>query len=173
MRIELASLEGTDGRFAQTYEPGQLSISDERVRLAQHLTVTGRIRQSQRKVEVQGQFSTTVQVECDRCLKPVEVPVSSEFELEYVTPETYSATAAAALEEGDMSLSVFDGEGLDIDEIVGEQLLLAAPSRVLCTEACKGLCPECGVDRNLNSCTCESREIDPRWGALKELVNGK
>jgi uncharacterized protein len=173
MRIELASLEGTDGRFAHTYEPGQLSISDERVRMSEPLTVTGRIRQSQRKVEVEGQFSTTAQVECDRCLKPLAVPVSSEFKLEYVTPETYSATPAAALEEGDLSLSVFDGEGLDIDEIVGEQVLLALPSRILCTEDCKGLCPECGVDRNLNSCKCESAEIDPRWGALKELVNGK
>jgi uncharacterized protein len=122
---------------------------------------------------VKGQFSTTAQVECDRCLKPVDVPVTAQFNLEYVTPATYAASPAAELEETDMSLSVFDGETIDIDELVGEQLLLALPSRILCREDCKGLCPECGNDRNLQDCRCETAKVDPRWGALKELVNGK
>ena len=173
MRIELASLEGTDGRFAHQYEPGQIAVTDERVQLSQPLTVTGRVRQSQKRVEVNGHFSTTAQVECDRCLKPVDVPVTAEFNLEYVTPATYAASPAAELEERDMSLSVFDGETIDLDELVAEQLLLALPSRILCREDCKGLCPECGNDRNLKDCRCESAEIDPRWGALKEIVNGK
>jgi uncharacterized protein len=172
MRIELASLE-TDGRFAHTYEPGQLALTDERVQLSQPLVVTGRVRRSQKTVEVDGQFKTTAQVECDRCLKPVDVPVSAEFSLEYVTPEAYAECSAAELEERDMSLSIFDGESIDVDELVGEQLLLALPSRILCSEDCKGLCPQCGTDRNVKECRCEAAEVDPRWGALKELVNGK
>jgi uncharacterized protein len=173
MRIELASLEGTEGRFTRTYEPGQLTLTDERVQLAEQLTVSGRIRQSQRKLEVDGQLSTTAQVECDRCLKFVSVPVTAEFSVQYVTPETYAASPTVELEETDMSVSVFDGEGIDVDELVSEQLLLALPSRILCTEDCKGLCPECGNDRNLKDCACDSAEVDPRWGALRELVNGK
>jgi uncharacterized protein len=106
-------------------------------------------------------------------LKPVDVPVNAEFRLEYVTPEAYAASSAAELEERDMSLSVFDGDAIDIDELVVEQLLLALPSRILCQEDCKGLCPVCGNNRNLKECSCESAEVDPRWGALKELVNGK
>jgi uncharacterized protein len=106
-------------------------------------------------------------------LKPVGVPVKAEFTVDYVTPDAYAASTAAELEERDMSLSVFDGEAVDMDELVGEQLLLALPSRILCSEDCKGLCPECGNDRNLKDCNCGSEEVDPRWGALKELVNGK
>jgi uncharacterized protein len=173
MRIELESLEGTDGRFAQTYEPGELALSDERVRLAQPANVTGRITRAKGQTVVTGQISSRVLVECDRCLKLVDLPVEAKFSLEYVTPQTYEARPAAELSEDDMALSVFDGEAIDIDELVGEQILLALPSRVLCQETCKGLCPMCGVDRNLSDCACESTEIDPRWRALKELVNGK
>jgi uncharacterized protein len=173
MRLELASLEGTDSKFAVEYQPGQLTLSDERVGLAQPLSASGRVRQLKGKVEVTGQISTHAQVECDRCLKLVEFPVDAKFNVEYVTPQTYEASPAAGLSETDMSLSVFDGKVLDVDELVGEQLLLAVPSRVLCQDSCKGLCPVCGNDRNLKHCACESTEIDPRWGALKELVNGK
>jgi uncharacterized protein len=173
MRIELDSLEGTDGRFAQTYETEQLALSDERVHLAQPAKVTGRIKRANREVVVKGHISSRVQVECDRCLKFVELPVETSFNLEYVTPQTYEARRAAELSENDMTLSVFDGEAIDIDELVGEQILLALPSRVLCEETCKGLCPVCGGDRNLADCACESTEVDPRWRALRELVNGK
>lgn len=173
MRIELASLEGNDGRFAVDYEPGQLALNDERVRLAQTLTATGRIRQLKNNVEVAGQISTRAQIECDRCLKFVEFPVDSNFTVEYVTPQTYEAMPAAELSETDLTVSVFDGEVIEVDELIGEQLLLSLPSRVLCQETCKGLCPVCGNDRNLVDCACESTEVDPRWGALRELVNGK
>jgi uncharacterized protein len=64
---------------------------------------------------------------------------------------------------------VFDGEALDVDEIVKEQILLAVPTRMLCREDCKGICPQCGVDKNTGECNCETKEIDPRWAALKNL----
>jgi len=52
---------------------------------------------------------------------------------------------------------------------VREQILLALPSRRLCREECKGLCPTCGADLNAGRCDCEQREVDPRWSALAEL----
>ncbi len=170
MRIELENLADTGGRFAHTYEPGQLILSEDRVQLADAATVTGRVTQRKTEISVTGQIKARVRVECDRCLNLVELPVETTFSLDYVTPQTYIANPTAELSEDDMDLSVFDGEALDVDELVGEQLLLALPSRVLCQETCKGLCPVCGGDRNLAQCTCESKEIDPRWSALKELA---
>jgi glycerol-3-phosphate acyltransferase PlsX len=59
---------------------------------------------------------------------------------------------------------------LDVDEIVKEQVLLAVPTRMLCREDCKGICPECGTDRNTGECDCVTNDIDPRWAALKNLT---
>ena len=171
MRIELAGLEGGKGTFAHAYAPGELVLKDDRVRLLVAPTISGNTRQKERRVHVSGRLAARVQVECDRCLKLVELPVDSVFRLEYVTAEDYQAQQAVELTEADLDLSVFDGEVIDIDELATEELLLAVPEHVLCKDNCKGICPVCGVDRNSVDCECQTAEADPRWAGLKELVN--
>jgi DUF177 domain-containing protein len=169
MRIELENLEGGKGDFAHVYNPDDLNPVDERVKLSAPATVNGKIRLAGNEVFVNGHIDARAQVECDRCLKPIELPVSADFELEYITPSEYESSAVAELTEAEMSVAVFDGEAIDVDEIVKEQILLAVPTRMLCREDCKGICPECGTDRNTGDCNCETKEIDPRWAALKNL----
>jgi uncharacterized protein len=169
MRIELENLEGGKGDFAHVYNPDELNPVDERVKLTAPATVNGKIRLAGNEVFVNGHVDTRAQVECDRCLKLIELPVNADFELEYITGSEYESSAVAELTEAEMSVAVFDGEALDIDEIVKEQILLAVPTRMLCREDCKGICPQCGVDKNTGECNCETKEIDPRWAALKNL----
>lgn len=171
MRVELGSLERHGGKFAHNYQPGELDLNEERVTVVTPPQVSGRIQQTDSKVTVKGEVTAKLQLECDRCLKSVPVPVSRSFEVEYVTPEMYQADPAAELLDEDLALSVFDGEIIDIDELVREQLLLALPAQIICQEECKGLCPECGSDRNETDCQCEEAETDPRWAGLKEIVN--
>ena len=66
-------------------------------------------------------------------------------------------------------MAVFDGEGIELDDLVREELLLSVPVNVLCREDCRGLCPACGIDRNLSECQCQTDEVDSRWAKLKEL----
>jgi uncharacterized protein len=56
-----------------------------------------------------------------------------------------------------------------LDDLVKEEILLALPGHVLCSESCKGICPLCGADRNLADCGCESKQVDDRWEKLKDL----
>jgi uncharacterized protein len=169
MRIELENLEGGKGDFAHVYNPDELNPVDEGVKLTAPATVNGRIRLAGNEVFVNGHVDTRTQVECDRCLKMIELPVNADFELEYITGTEYESSEVAELTEAEMSVSVFDGHALDVDEIVKEQILLAVPTRMLCREDCKGICPQCGTDRNTGECNCETKEIDPRWAALKNL----
>jgi uncharacterized protein len=170
MRIELENLEGGKSGFAHVYNPDDLNPVDERVNLSAPATVNGKIRLAGNEVFVNGHVDARAEVECDRCLKPVELPVNADFELEYITGSEYESSAVAELTEAEMSVAVFDGEALDVDEIVKEQILLAVPTRMLCREDCKGICPQCGTDRNTGECNCETKEIDPRWAALKDLT---
>ena len=169
MRIELENLEGGKGDFAHVYNPDDLNPVDERVKLTAPATVNGKIRLAGNEVFVNGHVDTRAQVECDRCLKPIELPVNADFELEYITGSEYESSGVAELTEAEMSVGVFDGDAIDVDEIVKEQILLAVPTRMLCREDCKGICPQCGTDRNTGECNCETKEIDPRWAALKNL----
>jgi len=170
MRIELENLKGSKGDFAHVYQPEELNPVDDRIQLIAPIAVNGKVRLAGNEVFVNGHVETRAQVECDRCLKPIELPVNADFALEYITGSEYESTDVAELSEGEMSVAVFDGEAIDVDEIVKEQILLAVPTRMLCREDCKGICPECGIDRNTGECTCTKEEIDPRWAALKNLT---
>jgi uncharacterized protein len=170
MRIEIANLEGAKD-FAHSYAPGELLLEDDRLQVVTPPAIFGNIRRDGNRAHVKGRVTGGVQVECDRCLTSIEFPVDSTFELEYVTPEDYQAQQAVELTEDDLDLSVFDGEAIDIDELVTEELLLAVPDHVLCRDDCKGICPVCGVDRNAVECSCKTADTDPRWAGLKELVN--
>jgi len=169
MRIELENLQGGKGDFAHVYQPDDLNPVDERVSLTQPATVSGKVRLAGNEVFVNGHVETRAKIECDRCLRPVETPVNADFSLEYISGSEYESSEVAELTEAEMSVSVFDGEALDVDEIVKEQVLLAVPTRMLCREDCKGICPECGTDRNTGDCSCATSDIDPRWAALKNL----
>jgi len=170
MRIELENLEGGKGDFAHTYQPEDLNPVDERISLSGPAAVSGKVRLAGNQVFVNGHVETRAQVECDRCLQPVEIPVNTDFALEYVTGSEYEAARAVELTEAEMSIAVFDGEVIDVDEIVKEQVVLTVPTRMLCREDCKGICPECGADRNSGDCSCSTNDIDPRWAALKKLI---
>lgn len=171
MRIELEKLQGGKGGFAHVYQPEELNPVDERVRVTQPAEVKGNVNQAAHEVFVSGHVETRAQLECDRCLQLVELPVSADFALEYITGSDYESSSAAALSEEELAVSVFDGESIDVDEIVKEQILLAVPARTLCREECKGICPECGTDLNARQCNCADEEVDPRWAALQSFKN--
>ena len=173
MRIELVNLEQGRGDYAHVYQPEELGSFDERVRVIAPVNVTGNVRVAGTEVFVKGHIETRAQVECDRCLQQVQTPVRSDFELQYITGTDYASSQAAELTENDLSVSVFDGEVIDVDEIVKEQILLAVPTRMLCRPDYKGLCPDCGIDKNTGECRCDAKDVDPRWAALKNLTSGK
>ena len=170
MRIELENLEGGKGDFAHVFQPDELNPVDERVRLIGPAAVKGEVRLSGHQVFVNGHIDARAQVDCDRCLQPVEASVSADFALDYITESDYESSYVAELTEDLMSVSVFDGKAIDVDEIVKEQILLAVPTRMLCRDDCKGICPECGIDKNTGECQCVTNDIDPRWAALKNLT---
>jgi uncharacterized protein len=169
VRIELDKLEGQSAGFAHTYAPDELVLDDEHARLVEPPQVNVRLRRSGHDVRLQGEIRARAEVDCDRCLKSVEVPIETTFDVTYVPASDYVEGDDAELQAEDLSLSVYEDGAIDMDELVREQVLLAMPARALCTEDCKGLCPACGANRNETDCECEARETDPRWKALKDL----
>jgi len=169
MRIEVDKLEEHGGKFAHVYQANELALDDTEVRLVEPSEVSGRVRRAGKDVELRGQLQAKLEVVCGRCLKPVELPISAEFTERFVRAVSWAAEEQHELHEEDLNVAVFDGEAIELDDLVREELLLAVPVNVLCSEECKGLCPTCGVDRNLIDCQCGNAEVDLRWQKLKDL----
>ena len=169
MRIELEGLEEDGGRFSRTYEIGELLLDDDEFQLIEPAEIRGQIRRKGNEVELRGELEVRVAAACDRCLRPVELPIRSEFNERFVPAVSWRAEPQHELQEEDLNLAVFDGQAIELDELVCEEIMLAVPGHVLCREDCKGLCPICGIDRNRSTCQCETNETDLRWDGLKEL----
>ena len=169
MRIELDNLAEHGSKFSRVYQPTDLVLDDPDLRLGEPAEVRGRIRRQGGEVELRGELRTTIEVPCARCLKSVRLPVDAGFVERFVPSVSWRAEEQHELQEDELSLAVFDGEAIDLDDVVREEILLAIPDQVLCGESCKGLCPDCGADRNVSECGCESIEIDSRWDQLKDL----
>src|SRR5438105_3212528 len=169
MRIEIDKLEEFGGKFAQVYEIKDLPLGEPDTRLLEAAKIHGRVRRQGNEVQLRGKLDTTIEVACGRCLKPVALPIHAEFAERFVPAVTWRSEEQHELREEDLTLAVFDGEVIELGDLVREEILLAVPSHVLCREDCRGLCPICGIDRNIKSCQCETKEIDSRWQGLKEL----
>jgi uncharacterized protein len=156
--------------FAHVYRENEIELDDETSRVTGELEIAGTARRNAAVAQVKGKLLGHLEVACGRCLQPVSVALDVNFDADFVTLETYEkADAEHQLSDGDFSVAVYDGEHIDIDEIVREQVLLNLPTKQICQETCAGLCQTCGVNKNSESCQCGSENLDPRWDALKEL----
>ena len=100
---------------------------------------------------------------CARCLEAVK----GTFPVELARTVAAEGTLTQAqLEENVDEYAVIQNGLLDLDELVGEEIFLTFPMRVLCSPDCPGLCPKCGKPLRLGDCGCQAREIDPRWAVL-------
>lgn len=109
----------------------------------------------------------TVSMPCDRCGKQTEKSFRREF-AHLLVRQLSDEQEAATLDE---EYIVVPDEQLDLDELLREDILLDLPTKYLCRDDCKGLCPKCGKDLNEGDCGCDRREIDPRLEILKSLLN--
>ena len=67
-------------------------------------------------------------------------------------------------------MGFYEGDGLELNDVLREFVLLALPMQRLCKEDCVGICPVCGQNRNKQACQCQTAATDDRWSALKEVV---
>ena len=126
-------------------------------------------RQVLNDLRITGKLKTTVELQCARCLTPVRQAVEREFELLYRPLGADKGREETPVNEAESEISYYEGDGLKLEDLLREQVMLAVPMRVLCDESCKGLCAHCGKNLNTGECQCAAAATDPRWEALKDL----
>jgi uncharacterized protein len=128
-------------------------------------------------VQVRGRFHSPLQLDCGRCLESFDRELDQELDLYYLPrpdqPEDGDQEEEVELSDHDLVVAYYDGDSLDLGEMVREQILLGLPMKRVCREDCQGLCLSCGVNRNSGECQCEAAEaVDPRLSPLRDLLGG-
>jgi len=132
---------------------------------ARPLSATFRVTPQGRGVLVSGALTGSVSVPCDRCTAPTELPIDQRFDQFEEEPQKGEDSLEQSLLRRD-----FGRLELDAGSLLWEEFLLALPVKPLCTEECKGLCPNCGKDLNAGPCACAQTGQDQRFAALQNLV---
>jgi uncharacterized protein len=120
-------------------------------------------------IRLVGSFATEMETHCARCLEAVDNRVSESFDLVYRPQGVDARGDEASINEAETEIGYYQGEGLLLEDVLKEQILLALPVKQVCNPACKGLCPQCGTNLNTGSCNCVSTMSDPRWSALEDI----
>ena len=171
MFLHIRDMEVRPIEFDLTFSPGEVDFSDTGLRQKTAMRVEGlaELLSSVEEIRLRGTLTTEMEGDCERCLEPAVAPVRWSFDLFYRPAEDVSSAGEISLKEGEVEIGFYDGDGLDLKEVLREQVLLAMPMQHLCREDCRGLCPHCGANRNLVVCSCVPEVVDERWAALRRL----
>jgi uncharacterized protein len=130
-----------------------------------------RIDKAGAEIMVKGDLRTEFKLICSRCLKEFKGKLTVPVDVVYHPVEELKDEAHLnEVKSEELDLGFYSGEELDLLDLVKEQVELNIPMKPLCDDACKGICPKCGTDLNIKSCTCSVKDIDPRFEPLKKLL---
>ena len=125
----------------------------------ERISVRGEVANRAGVVTLSVQVSFPLRVACDRCLE--------EFTRQYYY--TFTHTLVQQLQDEWQDYILVEDGMLDLEELILSDILLELPTKLLCKEDCKGLCPHCGCNLNHQSCDCNKAYHDPRWDVLNTL----
>jgi uncharacterized protein len=154
---ELLRRPGNDKDLDLCVTIADLDVHDERLRGDEPVNINLHLESLNDGIVVRGLVTARWHGICRRCA------AAASGEVQCDVHELYQEVIT------DPDAFELVGDRLDLAPMVREVIVLDAPASPLCRDDCRGLCPQCGIDRNLDTCSCSGDVADPRWSALDQL----
>ena len=156
---EILHVPGASLPFESQLDLSDLDFYGERP-FAHPVVIHGTVRNMADALLLEGSADTTLELVCDRCLKPFDQPKTVRYE----------TMLAEELEDEDSDeILLLEDGAVDLGELARTVFILEMDTKTLCSEDCKGICPGCGVDLNQGTCVCK-KDVDPRLAVLAQLL---
>jgi uncharacterized protein len=175
MFLSVKEMEVRKVRFDETFPPGEIDFSGDQVNQASPLHAEGvaeLLANTDGEIRIKGRLSVKMEAECDRCLARAQFPLDTAFDLFYRPSETLAAVEEVAIDEGEAEMGFYVGLGMELEDVLREQILLSLPMQRVCSAECKGICPVCGGNRNETLCDCRLGPADLGWSSLGNISRG-
>ncbi len=171
MLLDLSRFTGGSAHVERCYAPEAFS-GDEYTATAE-VALAFDLHKDAKRYRLVGTIGTTLEMACGRCLEPFLMPVAASFDLRYLPHTENRGDDEREVEEDDLSTAFYQGETIDLGDLVREQIYLTLPMKPLCRADCRGLCAECGANLNAVTCGCTPRWEDPRLAPLRALLDDR
>jgi uncharacterized protein len=177
MLITVVDLEKDPIEFHLAFEPGSIEYGFD-IRQLDTLAVDGRADlivehrgpgELIDDIRIRSSYVGRFENLCARCLDPVEHPLSGQFDLLFRPTGADGDASEHSITTSETEIGYYQGDGVLLEDVLREQVLLSLPAKTLCREDCKGLCPHCGRHLNSETCECTETVTDPRWSTLSSL----
>jgi len=123
-------------------------------------------------VFIRGRLNTKACTECVRCLEDACFDLAVNVSLNFLGKSAEEDSTAFDEEIEELDVDYYEGESLDPLPQIRDSILLEIPDLPVCSEACKGLCSQCGANLNRTPCDCRTPEIEPESEAWKSKLRG-
>jgi uncharacterized protein len=172
MFLSVKEMELRKVRFDETFEPGKIDFAGEGLDQSTPLHAVGTaelLEDSDGQVRVQGRYNVEIEAQCDRCLARARRSLNAGFDLFYRPVSDLPSESEVEIDDGEAEIGFYEGGGMELEDILREQVLLALPMQRVCNETCKGICAVCGRNRNEAECDCKAEPAGDQWAALRNL----
>ena len=168
--LDLAQVRGQKNHVDRRFAPSAFEAQHDEFMVIGEVSLRFDIEKDQASYRLTGSLHAVLELPCSRCLEPMAWPVDTAFDVRYVPALPSVAGAESELADEDLGTAFYEGDALDLGQLVREQFYLTLPMKALCRVDCQGLCADCGVNRNVAICQCERRWVDPRLAVLKRVL---
>ena len=169
--VDLKDLKHDKVQLQGSIAPGELDYAGELARQVEPMVWNAAAERVGEEIRIAGSLQTTIESSCSRCLEPARSEISKSFDLFFRQgdEDMFDEDDEIELSEEDTRTAFFTGTELALGDVLREQVLLALPMKALCNVDCKGLCPTCGTNLNLNTCNCPDERFSPHMDKLLEI----
>jgi uncharacterized protein len=177
MLLTVPELQREPAEFDLSFVPGSIEYGFD-IRQLDPLAVAGRAdlilehrgpSETIDDIRIRSTYKGRFEVLCARCLEAVEYPLEGQFDLLFRPTGADGDASEHSITTSETEIGYYQRDGVLLEDVLREQVLLSLPAKTLCRDDCKGLCPHCGRHLNSETCTCEETITDPRWSALSSL----
>jgi uncharacterized protein len=169
MQLDLTRYRQPLSQFSRTFQPEEVEQEGDAYRIVAPVRLEFEVQKDKDRFRLVGTAVTELELPCSRCLEPFRMPVNAAFDIRYHPASEMSQDEEREVEEDDLETSYYRDDQIDLNELLREQFYLELPMKPLCTEDCKGLCPQCGTNLNTGTCDCSAGWNDPRLAPLRQL----
>ena len=120
-----------------------------------------------------GTFHGLFKGRCSRCAEEYNFTLDKPFEFVLTPDPTNANRRVEELQSDELGLSFYSSDEIDLEPLIAEQVMLALPTRPLCSDDCRGLCSQCGANLNKENCSCDAADGDPRMAIFRSLKVGR
>lgn len=164
MLIDLSDLlmhEGKSASLKADIEMNSFSVLGLEFKIIEKQQLTLQFKNIEKNLlTLETVIKLSLSIPCDRCVEEVvkkfELNVNKEIDIKLL---------------GTDELEFMEKNFLDVDKFVCSEIFPELPMKVVCKEDCKGICPKCGCNLNIEECNCDRTELDPRMSRFLDVFN--